>query len=142
MNLPHRLHQPHPDRERGDASVFVVLMAPVLVVVAGLVVDGAGQVQAQERAIAVAQSAARAGVNGGVPDELEAGVVRLNPASAQSAAQTYLGAAGVSGSATASEQDVTVSTSVAYQTKFLSIIGITTLEGTGTGSAQLLSEPQ
>ena len=57
-----------------------------------------------------------------------------------SSAQNYLMAAGVTGEATATPNTVTVSTTVAYQTKFLSLIGINSLEGHGTGAAQLLYE--
>ncbi len=129
------------DPERGDSAVFVLLIAPVVIILVGLVVDGAGKIQAQEQATVVAQSAARAGVNAGVPADLPPGrEITLAPAQAQAAAQAYLGAAGLEGTAVADTQTVTVATSKTYTTKFLSLIGINTLQGYGTGSAQLLSE--
>lgn len=119
---------------------MLVLLAPVLMIVVGLAIDGAGQVQAREQATAVAQEAARAGTNAAAANDLGNGAPTLVVPTAINSAQNYLAAAGVSGTATATPNTVTVTTTVTYQTKFISLIGINSLEGHGTGAAQLLYE--
>ena len=48
--------------ERGSVSLFVVLLLPVLVLFAGLVLDGGRQLQARRDALAAAASSARAAI--------------------------------------------------------------------------------
>jgi Flp pilus assembly protein TadG len=128
-------------RERGDSALAFVLLVPVLILVVGLVVDSAGQIQAGEQATTVAQAAARAGANGGADPELpSSGPVGVTPGQAIASANQYLAAAGLSGTVAVDGQTVTVTTHKEYRTKFLSIF-VSTLTGTGTGSAQLLSGP-
>lgn len=128
-------------RERGDAAVAFVLLVPVLVLVVGLVVDGAGQIQASEQATTIAQSAARAGANGGVSAKLpSSGAANISAGQAIAAANNYLAAAGVTGTVQVNGQTVTVTAQKDYPTKFLSMF-VGTLHGKGTGSAQLLSGP-
>lgn len=128
-------------KERGDSALAFVLLVPVLVLVVGLVVDGAGQMQAAEQATVIAQSAARAGANGGASAKLpSSGAANISAGQAIRAANNYLSAAGVSGIVAVSGQTVTVTASKTYSTKFLSMF-VGTLTGKGTGSAQLLSGP-
>lgn len=128
-------------KERGDAAVAFVLLVPVLILVVGLVVDGAGQIQASEQATTIAQGAARAGANGGVSAKLpSSGAANISAGQGIAAASQYLAAAGVAGTVEVNGRTVTVTASKDYKTKFLSLI-VGTLAGKGTGSAQLLSGP-
>lgn len=128
-------------RERGDAAVAFVLLVPALILVIGLVVDGAGQMQASEQATSIAQSAARAAANAGVSAKLPStGVANISAGQAITAANSYLAAAGVTGTVQVNGQTVTVTVQKDYSTKFLSMF-VGTLAGKGTGSAQLLSGP-
>lgn len=127
--------------QRGDSAVTFVLLVPVLILVVGLVVDTAGQIQASEQATSVAQGAARAGANGGADLELPAsGAVQISPGQAANSAREYLAAAGLQGSVAINGRTITVTTEKDYRTKFLSMF-VSTLTGTGTASAQLLSGP-
>lgn len=127
--------------QRGDSAVTFVLLVPVLILVVGLVVDTAGQIQASEQATSVAQAAARAGANGGADPELPAsGVVQISPGQAAISARQYLAAAGLEGSVVVNGRTVTVTAQKNYRTKFLSMF-VSTLTGTGSASAQLLSGP-
>lgn len=127
--------------QRGDSAVTFVLLVPVLILVVGLVVDTAGQIQASEQATSVAQAAARAGANGGADPELPAsGTVQINPGQAAISARQYLDAAGLQGTVAVNGRTVTVTAQKNYSTKFLSMF-VSTLTGTGSASAQLLSEP-
>jgi Flp pilus assembly protein TadG len=128
-------------RERGDAAVAFVLLVPVLILVVGLVVDGAGQIKASEQATTIAQGAARAGANGGVSAKLpSSGAANISAGQAINAANQYLAASGITGNVEVNGRTVTVTAHKDYKTKFLSMF-VGTLTGKGTGSAQLLSGP-
>jgi len=65
--------------DRGTLSLFVVLFTPVVVLLAGLLVDGGIAINARERAADVAQQAARAGANDLNVAALRSGTVQLDP---------------------------------------------------------------
>ncbi|WP_240489950.1 TadE/TadG family type IV pilus assembly protein [Actinomadura atramentaria] len=50
-------------RDRGAASMYVVLFAPSVLLLAGLLVDGGLAIHARQRAADIAEQAARAGAN-------------------------------------------------------------------------------
>mgnify|MGYP002683303277 FL=1 len=50
----------HKDAERGSITLWAVIITSAVLVVMGLVVDGAGQMRATQRADQVAREAARA----------------------------------------------------------------------------------
>lgn len=126
--------------EDGSLSVFLVAGVVVLIVVIGLVVDSAGKYQADSEAQQIASNAARTAVNSISGDTVLVGSTALNAAQAQTAGQEYLAAAGVEGTVTVSGQVVSVEVENTYTTRFLSLIGINSLPGTGSASAQLISE--
>ena len=66
--------------DRGTLSLFVVLFTPVVVLLAGLLVNGGIAINARERAADVAQQAARAGANDLNVAALRSGTVELDPA--------------------------------------------------------------
>lgn len=77
--------------ERGSATVFVIGMAIVLFVCAGLVVDGGLAINARMRVADDAEQASRAGADSVAIDELRAGgEVRIDTVLAAKRAAEYL----------------------------------------------------
>ena len=120
--------------------MWMITTALVLVLIVGLAVDLSGRVYAKQRAQDIAAEAARAGgqqLQGAAAVRGQGAVV--DPAAAVAAANTYIsGAPGVTGSATIQGGTrVVTDTSTTYTTKFLGIIGITTLTVTGHAEVQV-----
>lgn len=115
----------------------IVLLPAVLLIAFSLTYDWSGKVRASEEAVAVAQQAARAGVNEGMaPDTHQGGVgaaPSLDPAAARQGAQAFLTQAGVQGTVSVTGDRVVVTTQVDYQPKYLTMVG--TLTGKGRGEA-------
>lgn len=130
------------DKERGDGSLTIVLvMIPLLIVFAGLIIDGGAKAQADQDATAIAQSAARAAVNSAANPELPAGsTVNVYASQAETVAQQYLAAAGMTGDVDINGDTVTVTARKTVAAKIITMIA-PTLTGQGTGSAQLRSGP-
>jgi Flp pilus assembly protein TadG len=126
--------------ERGSASISFLLVSVTLIVVVGLVVDGAGKIQANERADLVAASAARTATNSIGGDTVRVGALTLDPVKAVAAGEAYLAAAGMAGTVSVTGEVVTVTATTSYSTRFLSLIGIVELPGTGEASARLITE--
>jgi Flp pilus assembly protein TadG len=126
--------------ETGSVSVWLATASFVMVIIVGLAVDLAGQVQAQQRARDVAAQAARAGGQQIIAaTAIQGDGAVVDPASAQAAAQRYLASAGIQGRASIEGPDrLTVTTRTRYQTKFLSIIGMGSLPASGEASAHLV----
>lgn len=124
----------------GSISLFAVVVAIALMLIIGLVVDGAGKVQAQQRAQAAAREAARAGGQAiQVPPAVRGQTPTIDTGTARAAAQTYLTAASVQG--TVSIQGgttIVVDTTTTYTPIFLSIAGIGTQSVTGHAEARLV----
>src|SRR3954447_17593027 len=123
-----RLSLPDTDREAGAATVFVVTFAVVLLVMAGLVVDGGLALNARQRVADDVEQAARAGSAHLNEETLRnSGLVRIDPGPAQIAAEKFLGArhypAG-SVTVTATDQQVTVRARIQQRTALLSLIFI------------------
>jgi Flp pilus assembly protein TadG len=77
--------------ERGAATIFVIGMAIVLLVAAGLVIDGGLAINARMKVADDAEQAARAGADAIDLDALRnTGEVTIEPGLAQSAATDYL----------------------------------------------------
>lgn len=133
------LVEPTQDKERGNLTLALIILVVGLMLMIGLVVDGSGKIQAGERANQLASSAARIAANSLTGNVIATGSLQLDGVAAQNAAQTYLAAAGIEGTAYVVNNTVTVTVTDDYDTVFLSIIGINTLTGTGTASAQLIN---
>lgn len=122
--------------ERGLSLAVVVAMSMTMVVlILGLVVDGGRQLAAQQEAEAIAQRAARSGVDASAAGEL---LGRVDHAAADRAASRVLAESGVPGATLAAAGRLRVTTSVQKPTVFLSVIGIGTVTGTGEAEARLL----
>ncbi|GGK36798.1 membrane protein [Pilimelia terevasa] len=128
--------------DRGGVSVFVAMLAPVLLLLVGLVVDGAGQVRALQRADNVAAQAARtAGQAIDLPAAVAGGVKRIDPAAANEAASRYLLRAGATGTATVApdRQSVTVTATISHQPLLLGAFGYGSRDITGEATARILT---
>ena len=126
--------------ERGSISVWVMSLATSMMLLLGLAVDASGQIYTKQRAHTIAAEAARAGgqqLHG--PPAVRGESATIDPAAALAAANAYLAAAPeITGTATiTSGTTVVVTTQTSYPTKFLSIIGITTLPVTGHAEVEV-----
>lgn len=143
MNIPH----PHaqagraPFDDRGGVTVFVAVCVVALLGVIGVAIDGGGTMRATERADHTAGEAARAGGQAIDPAQAITGTaIVVDPQNAQAAAQAYLRSAGATGTVGVSGDGKTLQVTVtgAYDTAFLSLVGIGSLPVTGHGTATLL----
>ena len=137
----HGLSRPptHLRRLRGDdgaATVWALGVVLVVALLAGAVLDGGNAMAARVQALDVAQQAARAGAN---QLDLAAlrnqGLVRLNPAAAQAAAQAFLAQAGATGSAQATVTQVSVTVTRNQPTLLLQAVGVGVISVKATASA-------
>jgi Flp pilus assembly protein TadG len=128
------------DRDRGAIAIWMITTGLSMILVTGLAVDLSGQVHAKQRAQSIAAEAARAGgqqLHGATA--MRGHAVVVDPASAVAAANTYIASApGVTGSATVTGGTrVVANTQTSYPTKFLGLIGITSLTVTGHAEVQV-----
>lgn len=125
-----------PRRERGQSfSVFVITVMVALLLVAGLVIDGAAQSTASRRAETAAAEAARAAMDAGATARA-AGQVP-NPYLMEAAGRRVLSDRGVDGSVAVAAGRIEVRTSLSVPTAFLGLIGIDRLRATGSAQADL-----
>ncbi|WP_100812144.1 MULTISPECIES: hypothetical protein [unclassified Microbacterium] len=121
------------------ASSYVAAAVLALVVVIAWVVDGGGQILAQQRAMTLAQDAARVGANAVSGHVVATGAVAIDVTAARAAALEYIAAAGESGSASVIANTVTVTVTASYDTIFAVFPGLETLRAEATASARLIS---
>ena len=128
--------RPPARNERGQTSMFVLLLLPALIIMIGLVVDGGQKTRADQAAQTAAVAAARAATDAASTEQLGG---RPGTASAARAARSYLSQAGVTGTVqVAGGGRVTITTSSTVPTQFLSLIGINTVEGRGHAESILI----
>ncbi|MEU1813194.1 pilus assembly protein TadG-related protein [Micromonospora aurantiaca (nom. illeg.)] len=126
----------------GRIALLVLVLAFGVLSMIGLAVDGGGKMRALKRADSLAAEAARAA---GQAIQLQlaipGGEKIVDPARAIAAGQSYLASAGATGTVVPGEdgQSVTVTVTLTYNTKLLSLIGIGELSVTGQSTAQLLT---
>lgn len=118
--------------DRGYVSAFIVMMIPVVLVAAGLVLDGGRQLQARRDANGAAQAAARAAVQM-TPPELYADT--LNSDLAAGRGQAELSRQGFSGSVSIAGGEVTVTTRASVDRLILP--GSASVTGTATSNASI-----
>lgn len=124
--------------ERGSSNLVVVLTVVSLIVLVGLVVDGAGKVQASAQAQHVAASAARAAVSSLAGETILGAPIAIDADAAEAVALDYVAAAGMRGTASVTGDRITVTASTTAETAFLSLIGIESLPATGEAHATLI----
>ncbi len=125
--------------ERGSAlSTGAVLLVTVFTLILGIAVDLSGQVQTKRQANDVAAQAARiAGQQLDADRFLDSGgTVRLSSSAARKAAQDYIEHAGMTGTVTIDNAEITVTATAQYNPVILPIVGITTLPVTATADAR------
>jgi len=126
--------------DRGSLAVYIVVLAPFLLLIAGLVVDGGGALVARQRAADEAGQAARTGANQLDLAQLrDNNVVAVDVALAQQAVDQYFTLAGNSPthSTQVSADKVTVTVTVSYAAKFLPFL---TANYTDTATALPISK--
>jgi hypothetical protein len=130
--------------ERGSAAAFVVGMTITLVVVAGLVVDGGGALNARMTLADDVEAAAVAGAQ--ATDELllrQTGDLRIDPAEARERVQAVLAGRGYEGvdiGFSPDYQSVTVSARDKVPTMMLNLVGFNEFDisATATSEAEIL----
>ncbi len=113
--------------DRGAVTLFVAIAMVGLLALAGLVVDGGAKVRAVQRADRLAAEAARAaGQALDLTAVLEGSGVTVDRRPALVAAESYLRASGVSGSARVVDggSGIAVTTTISSPTVFLGLIGV------------------
>ncbi|MFB3980267.1 pilus assembly protein TadG-related protein [Microbacterium proteolyticum] len=128
------------DEERGSITPFFVVFVPALILIVGLVVDGAGKIQANENAQAIASGASRAAANAVAAQVVSNGGVSLDNTRASIAANDYIAASGMTGTVSVAGGRITVNVETSYSTKFVSIIGINTLPAEATATAEIITQ--
>lgn len=124
--------------DSGRVTAFTVVIVAVVLLFAGLVLDGGLALAAKVRALGQAQEAARAGAQAIDLSAYRAtGALRLDPDRAAALARGYLAAAHTSGAeaVTVAGDTVTVTLTVAQPTRLLGLVGVRSIQVTGTGSA-------
>ena len=127
----------HNRNDVGALSIWVVLTAATaFLAIVGLVADGGRILNTRASLDRAAAQAARAGA-----DQLSAAGIRdgnndVSASQAVTAAQKYLAAAGIQGTATVNGQTVTVTVHQAVQPQILGTFGMPTINVTETESAQ------
>lgn len=126
--------------DRGSISLFAVVAVVAVLIMIGLVVDGGGRIQAQQRAQAAAREAARSGGQAiQAAPAIRGQGVYANNAPARTAAQNYLNGAGVTGSVSILNGTViAVDTTETYEPIFLSIAGIGSVTVHGHAQARIV----
>ena len=131
----------HSRRDKGSVTIWLAVASFVMIVLVGVAVDLSGQVYAQQHARDIAAQAAR---TAGQQIDASRGVrgigAQTNTAQAIAAAKSYIAAAGMEGDASITGGGTTITVSVVdtYETKFLSIIGLTSLRVTGSAETRVV----
>jgi Flp pilus assembly protein TadG len=117
---------PAADRDKGTIALYTVLFTPIVLLLAGLLVDGGLAIHARQRAADMAEQAARAGANQIDADTLRrTGEPVLDPGRARAAACDLLAAYRdeVTGSqCDANEEEVAVTVRISVRPQLLGII--------------------
>jgi Flp pilus assembly protein TadG len=122
--------------DRGSVSILILGMVTVLALIIAIVFDDGSALADRQRATDIAAQAARAGADAIVPGDGTTVTAHLDPTRARRTARAYLASAGVTGTVTATPTDVTVTVTITYDTKLLSMIGVTSFEVHGTATAR------
>jgi len=122
--------------DRGQVTVWGIFAGLIVLILAGLVFDEGMAMADHVRVWDTAQAAARAGAREiDLPAYRGAGVIRLDPVRAATAARAFLSAAGATGTVSATTTTVTVTVHTTRHTQLLHLVGVTTLSVSATGTA-------
>jgi Flp pilus assembly protein TadG len=129
--------------DSGQVTVFLVGIMAALLLLAGLVIDGGNVLAARRVAIDNAEAAARAGAQAiSISSYRSSGKVVLDASAAEAAAESFLRSLGEQGSVAVSGDTVTVTVHLRQRLAILSIVGVSALTVTGTGTAVPVLGPQ
>ncbi|GAA1660630.1 hypothetical protein GCM10009744_62870 [Kribbella alba] len=123
--------------QRGSATVFMLGFAAVLMVGAGLVVDGGLALNKRSQLTDDAEQAARSGANAIDVDTLRGtGVLAVDPAKATAVATDFLSQRGYTNiSVVVNGNEVSTSAEASVDTAILSLVGINTFTVRGDATA-------
>jgi hypothetical protein len=122
--------------DSGQITAFVVVMATALILLAGLVLDGGLTLAARERALNLAQEAARAGAQGiNLATYRQNGDFVLNPALAEADAEQYLASTGTQGTVQVTGNTVTVTVTITQRMQILDAAGLSAITVHASASA-------
>ncbi|PZF86504.1 pilus assembly protein TadG-related protein [Jiangella anatolica] len=124
--------------QTGSFTLMFAVLTIALLAIAGLVHDGRRQLTAQQRADAVASEAARA-AGQEIDGSTLTGSPGLDRVRAVAAARDHLAAAGLSGSVSIDGNRIVVRADATEPAAILPLVGITTLEASGTASADIVT---
>ncbi len=125
-------------QRRSDDGQFLAMTAvfmTMFLALAGLVADGGHYLDAKQAAASEAEQAARAGAGSLSISELHAGTIAVDPATAVTAAEDYMTAAGQPGTAWVVGNTVYTQISYRMPTQLLGIIGVGSMAVSATESA-------
>ena len=125
--------------ERGSVSVYVVIIASALMLIAGLCVEGGRVLNTRATMADQAEQAARVGVQQLSMDKLRSsGVASTDPSAATSAARSYLARTGDAQTSTvkASSDRVSVTVERDVPTTMLRLVGVPSIHVSVTGEAR------
>lgn len=126
------------DPDRGAITPMLVVVCVALLLMVGLVVDAGAKLNAVSQANDVAAQAAHAAAAQlDTTAALSGGQIQVSTSQAQEAAYAVLAGAGMSGTVDIEGQYVSVTATCTKPTAFLSLIGITTVQGTGTAQVRI-----
>jgi len=128
--------------DRGALSLMIVILFVALTALAGIVVDGGAKLAADEKAVALAQEAARAGATTiSASSAYGKGSFVVDQQQALAAARGYLVSAGYRDYRVAAigNRAIRVQVTISEPTLFLSVIGIGSFTCTGTATASLVT---
>lgn len=124
--------------ERGSMSAAVAILTLALLLVIGLVVDGGRKLNAVSQAHDVAAQAAHAAAQQIDTTALQAGGgLAIDTTRATQAAKDVLTGSGASGNVTIQGEEIHVSATTSRPTTLLSLIGVATVEGTGSATVRI-----
>jgi hypothetical protein len=125
--------------DQGRVTAFVVVLMTGILALAGIGLDGGLALAAKVRAVGQAEAAARAGAQAvDLTEYRQTGHLRLVPAGAVDAAESYLAAAGATGEVSVQADTVVVTVTATHHTRLLGLVGITDL----TVHAEARAHPQ
>ncbi len=106
-------------RDRGSSGLVIAAVILPLLLAGGLVWDASIKLSAGRTAQTIAQEAARVGGQRLTPNAIQGSAPDVDAGAAVAAAQSYLAAAGVSGSAAVDGASITVTVTKSWQPQFL-----------------------
>jgi hypothetical protein len=119
--------------EAGLVSLNVLLCTPVFVLIVGVLFDGGSRLVAQQRAFDEAAATGRYALRTVDVSHAVGGGLRLDPATAERDAHTFLAAFGHEGTVAVKGTNVTVTARIDYRARFIGFLS-GPLDGTATAS--------